>query len=95
MFHIWSEDSRHSAFTQRDAGRTKVWSVESKRDVDAASRRFDNIFSFPGERRSVNVDDWLRRDRMLESLLARRVHNRQLVKYQPFQTRQTDLPTEL
>lgn len=62
IFHIRPQDSRDSTITSRCTRRSKIRSVKTECNVDAAVRRFNSSSRFAWEWRFENVDSWLRRD---------------------------------
>lgn len=75
ILHIRSQDSWNPTFASRYALRTEIRTVETKRDVNSARRRFSGFTRAPGKRRSEDIDGVLRRYGVLEFLLARGMHN--------------------
>lgn len=62
IFHIRPQDSRDSTITSRYTGQSKIRSVKTECDVNAAVRRFNSSSRFTWRWRFESVDSWLRRN---------------------------------
>ena len=62
IFHVWSQDRRHIAMTSRDAGRSEIWTVEPKCDINSTIRWFNTRVWSSRECRSEKIDRILRWD---------------------------------
>lgn len=78
MLHIRSQNSWNPTFASGYALGPEIRTVETKRNVNSARRRFNGFTRAPGKRRSENIDSVLRGYGVLEFLLARGMHDSKL-----------------
>ena len=78
ILHIRSQNSWNPTFASWYALGTEIRTVETKRDVNSARRRFNGFTRAPGKSRSEDIDSVLRGYGVLEFLLTRGMHDSKL-----------------